>query len=66
MNAIPKRIYRDDVELSIIGLGGIVVVGMEQEEADRTVAESVERGVNYFDVAPSYGKGEAQKKWAPR
>ena len=26
------------------------------------MAESVERGVKYFDVAPSYGKGEAQQK----
>ena len=58
---IPKRPYRDDVELSIIGLGGIVMVGMAQEKADRTVAESIERGVNYFDVGPSYGCWRAPK-----
>ena len=54
---IPKRPYKDGVELSIIGFGSIVVIGMEQEGAD-----SVERGVNYFDVAPSYGNGEAEEK----
>lgn len=59
---LPRRRYRDDVELSIIGFGGIVVVGLEQREADRIVAESVEAGVNYFDVAPSYGDGEAETK----
>jgi aryl-alcohol dehydrogenase-like predicted oxidoreductase len=59
---IPKRRYRDDVDLSIIGLGGMLLVGMEQASADRIVAESLERGVNYFDVAPFYGNGEAEQR----
>ncbi len=59
---LPRRRYKDNIELSIIGFGGIVVVGLEQSEANRIVAESVERGVNYFDVAPSYGDGEAEIK----
>jgi aryl-alcohol dehydrogenase-like predicted oxidoreductase len=50
------------VQLSIVGLGGIVVVGQEQAEANREVARAVDRGVNYFDVAPSYGRGEAEEK----
>jgi aryl-alcohol dehydrogenase-like predicted oxidoreductase len=60
--AIPKRPYKDGVELSTVGFGGMVVVGMEQPQANRTVAESFERGINYFDVAPSYGDGEAEEK----
>ncbi|MDX2149157.1 MAG: aldo/keto reductase [Bryobacteraceae bacterium] len=60
--AIERRVYRDDVKLSVIGFGGIVVVGMDQPSADRTVAQSVERGINYFDVAPSYWDGEAETK----
>lgn len=59
---LPKRRYRDGIQLSIIGFGGVVVIGMEQQEAGRVVAESVDRGVNYFDVAPSYGDGEAETK----
>lgn len=59
---LPRRKYKDGVELSIIGFGGIVVVGTPQKEADRMVAESFHRGVNYFDVAPSYGNGEAEEK----
>lgn len=42
-------------QLSIVGFGAIVVMKMEPEAASRAVAEAVERGVNYFDVAPSYG-----------
>jgi len=64
-NELAQRPYRDDVRLSIIGFGGLVVVGLEQPEADRTVAESIDRGVNYFDVAPTYGDGEAEQKLGP-
>ena len=45
-------------ELSIVGFGGIVVMNVEPAEASRLVAEAIDRGVNYFDVAPSYGNAE--------
>ncbi len=57
-----KRLYKESVELSIIGFGGMVLVGMEQDLANSIVAESIERGINYFDVAPFYGDGEAEIK----
>jgi len=44
--------------LSLVGLGGIVVKGMEASEASRIVGKAVDRGVNYFDVAPGYGDAE--------
>lgn len=59
---LPRRRYRDGIELSIIGFGGVVVIGLEQSEADRMVKASFDRGVNYFDVAPTYGDGEAEQK----
>jgi predicted aldo/keto reductase-like oxidoreductase len=59
---LPRRRYRDDVQLSIIGFGGMVVVGQEQKSAGRTVAEAIAHGVNYFDVAPTYADGEAEIK----
>ncbi len=59
---IPKRRYRDEIQLSIIGLGGMLLVGMEQSRANRIVSESLEQGINYFDVAPFYGNGEAERK----
>jgi len=60
-----RRLGKTGRMLSIIGFGGIVVMGHEQEEANRFVAEAFERGVNYFDVAPSYGDGEAEAKLGP-
>lgn len=52
-------------KLSVIGFGGIVVMGAPQPEANRIVASAVERGVTYFDVAPSYGDGEAERILGP-
>lgn len=48
----------DGVELSVIGMGGLVAKDEPQERANRIVAEAVEMGVNYFDVAPTYGDSE--------
>jgi len=59
---IPRRRYNDEVELSIVGFGGIVIMGQAQNDANREVARAFDRGVNYFDVAPSYGEGEAEQK----
>ncbi len=58
---LPRRTYGDTGErLSLIGCGGIVVSGVEQDHANRLVAEAIEKGVNYFDVAPSYGDAESR------
>lgn len=59
---LPKRKYNEDVELSILGFGGIVVVGLDQADANQIVSDAIEQGVNYFDVAPTYGNGEAEEK----
>ena len=61
-----KRVLGNTGEkLSIIGFGGIVVCGTEQSEANAIVREAVNRGINYFDVAPSYCGGEAEKRLGP-
>ena len=49
--------------LSIIGFGGIIVSGETQQDANNYVAEAIDSGVNYFDVAPTYGN--AQEKLGP-
>ena len=49
--------------LSILGMGGIVVMDEEQSRANGLVCEAIEAGVNYFDVAPEYG--DAQAKLGP-
>ena len=61
---IPKRtLGRTGEKLSIVGFGGIVVMNEENGPASNIVAEAVDRGVNYFDVAPSYGN--AQERLGP-
>jgi aryl-alcohol dehydrogenase-like predicted oxidoreductase len=62
---IPQRAYNAEVNLSIVGFGAIVLMGQEQPAANDEVARAVDRGINYFDVAPSYGKGEAERKLGP-
>ena len=44
--------------ISAFAFGGIVVRDTPQEEAERIVAEAVDRGINYFDVAPTYGNSQ--------
>ena len=56
---IPRRAYgKNGIKLSIIGFGGIAVMDAATDDAARLVGEAVERGVNYFDVAPTYGNAE--------
>ena len=56
---LPQRMYGNTgVKLSIIGFGGIVVKDAQQQRANHVVAEAIEKGVNYFDVAPTYGDAE--------
>jgi aryl-alcohol dehydrogenase-like predicted oxidoreductase len=55
-------------KLSVVGFGGIVVMEETTEDAQRFVDEAIDRGVNYFDVAPTYGNAEerlgpALKPW---
>ena len=61
-----KRILgKTGEELSIIGFGGLVVCGTEQSEANAIVSEAIDKGVNYFDVAPSYCGGQAEERLGP-
>jgi aryl-alcohol dehydrogenase-like predicted oxidoreductase len=63
-NPIARRaLGKTGEKLSIIGFGGIVVMDAETGAASNIVAEAVDRGVNYFDVAPSYGN--AQERLGP-
>src|SRR6202789_1210590 len=63
-NSIARRpLGKTGEHLSIVGFGGIVVMNEDTGQASNIVAEAVDRGVNYFDVAPSYGN--AQEGWGP-
>ena len=53
-----RALGRTGERLSILGFGGIVVMNAATKEASNRVAEAIDHGVNYFDVAPSYGNAE--------
>mgnify|MGYP000904629201 FL=1 len=54
-----KRAYgRSGEMLTVIGFGGMIVANTEQRDADNYVAEAIDKGINYFDVAPSYADAE--------
>lgn len=56
---IPKRVLgRTGDKLSIIGFGGIMLNDNPQDFANELVAKAYELGVNYYDVAPTYGNAE--------
>ncbi len=58
-NSVERReLGRTGEKLSVIGFGGMLVMNQTPEESRNWVAEAVERGVNYFDVAPTYGNAE--------
>ncbi len=53
-----RALGRTGERLSILGFGGIVVRDATTTEAANRVAEAIDYGVNYFDVAPSYGNAQ--------
>jgi aryl-alcohol dehydrogenase-like predicted oxidoreductase len=44
----------------MIGFGGIVVRDATPQQASEVVRHAIDRGINYFDVAPSYGDAEVK------
>ncbi|HUX96429.1 MAG TPA: aldo/keto reductase [Bacteroidales bacterium] len=56
---IEKRsLGRTGEMLSMIGFGGILVMNATADEASETVKLAIDSGINYFDVAPTYGNAE--------
>ncbi len=56
---IEKRsLGRTGEMLSMIGFGGIIVMDATPEEASNAVKLAIDAGINYFDVAPTYGDAE--------
>ncbi|MBN1466459.1 aldo/keto reductase [candidate division KSB1 bacterium] len=56
---MPRRILgRTGEKLSMLGFGGVLVMNEEQKIVNEMVAKAYDHGINYFDVAPSYGNAE--------
>jgi predicted aldo/keto reductase-like oxidoreductase len=58
-----RKLGRTGQEISIIGFPGLALSHEDQEGSNRAVKRAFERGLNYFDVAPAYGRdGECEVK----
>ena len=55
-----RRLGKTGEKLSIIGFGSIVVKDATPQESRERVAQTIDYGVNYFDVAPTYGDAEVK------
>lgn len=56
---LPRReLGRTGERLSIVGLGGMALARESRADVDALVRLAFESGVNYFDVAPSYGDAQ--------
>ncbi len=64
-----RPLGRTGIDISAIAYGGIVSAGfydgvrypeLDQAASDRFVGYAIDHGVNYFDVAPSYGDAQLQ------
>jgi aryl-alcohol dehydrogenase-like predicted oxidoreductase len=53
-----RALGKTGVKLSVIGFGSLVLKDVDPAEASRWVGKAYNAGVNYFDVAPSYGNPE--------
>ena len=52
------RLGRTDMNVSVVGFGGIPIQGASFEEADRIFARAIEKGVTFFDTARAYTDSE--------
>lgn len=52
------KIEKLDYNLSKVAFGGVIVADESQTDANNYVAEAIDAGVNYFDVAPTYSNAE--------
>jgi len=61
---LPRRLLgRTGEKVSIVGFPGLALSHYEQDECNRGIVKAFEKGVNYYDVAPAYGRdGECEIK----
>ena len=60
---VPRRVLgRTGQKLSVVGFPGLALIHYEQPECTAGLRSALERGINYYDVAPAYGNGQCETK----
>jgi len=63
VETLPRRkLGRTGFDVSIVGFAGFALKSDEQDVCTACVRKALQRGVNYFDVAPAYARGECEIK----
>ncbi|MDD4524341.1 MAG: aldo/keto reductase [Lachnospiraceae bacterium] len=57
---VRRKLGNTEYQVSPVAYGGIVSMSDGQKESDRYVKWAMDHGINYYDVAPTYG--DAQEK----
>jgi len=62
---MPRRVLgRTGARVSIVGFPGLALVQEEydQDRCTKALHDAFAKGINYFDVAPAYGKGKCETR----
>jgi len=60
---LPRRaLGRTGMKVSVIGFPGLALTKINQAESTAALHKAFDRGLNYYDVAPNYGNGDAELK----
>jgi len=60
---VPQRVLgRTGQKISVVGFPGLALIHYDQKECTAGIQRALERGINYFDVAPAYGNGQCETK----
>ncbi|UCC98901.1 MAG: aldo/keto reductase [Phycisphaerales bacterium] len=64
VSGLPRRVLgRTGEKVSVVGFPGLCLSHYEQDRCNEGIVQAFERGVNYYDVAPAYGRdGECEIK----
>ena len=62
-NGLPRRVLgRTGAKISVIGFPGLALNQYEQKECTEGLHAAYDAGINYFDVAPAYGRGVCETR----
>jgi aryl-alcohol dehydrogenase-like predicted oxidoreductase len=60
---LPRRMLgRTGLKVSVVAFPGLALTKCDQERGTAALHSALDGGVNYFDVAPNYGNGDAEIK----
>ena len=60
-----RKLGKTEQLLSVVGFGAIIFVNENKKFAQDSVSRAIDSGINYFDMGPGYGNGQAEELGGP-